>query len=123
MDEDEERYNYLLGQLCLCACGTPDLALEWVHIFLKITKEHSITPTLTDEQGVPLNNAIAMLVLNLLDHAGVIEHGGGISASWLTAKGERLLAIFEGSPLTEDEKDDPSAGCCEVANWTKADQQ
>lgn len=63
------------------------------------------------------------LVAEILTLSGVIEHGGGIGGSWLTARGREMLDILYRAELVSDPNDEESvaldAACAQIARDTR----
>lgn len=74
-----------------CGCGSPPAAAGALLNLLEIWNDHDRAmylelPKLVQDDGC------GWLLLYLIDrHMGLIEHGGGVKASWLDRKGKQVL--------------------------------
>ena len=75
----------------LCGCGRPQEGARLVRDILNLCPLYDNRPAF--ETLIPHVGA-QMLLLGLLDNAGLIEHGGGIGGSWLTEKGIEVRDSF-----------------------------
>lgn len=68
-----------------CGCGSSDELSEiaW-DVFLNFSKDHESRASLYDDPA-------REIVGHWIDSLGLIEHGSGISGSWLTDEGKELL--------------------------------
>lgn len=83
--------DLLYIQLGLCGCGNPEESFDLVRKLLALAPYHQ-GPEVREEVAVLCGNPAAKhIILSTLDHADLIEHGGGIDGSWLTDKGEWYL--------------------------------
>lgn len=112
--------------LDFCGCGNPEIVLTRIRDVLRAIANRSAA-----WRGMPImplsnesdhseyakeqlaktlgpDQALEYLMLYVLDAADLTEHGGSVGGSWLTPKGEELLAFLEsheegewmGEPLT-----------------------
>jgi hypothetical protein len=107
--QDESEYPYLDEDGCshrtkkeylqtcvlnFCGCGDPDAVMIYVRDFLvKLNKQEW-----SDYEDIPY-----MFLVYWADQNGFAEHGTTARCSWLTDKGEELLADIEW--CLENEKD------------------
>jgi hypothetical protein len=113
------------ADLPMCGCGYPEAAYQLVVDLLKLAPFYQHREDVARLVG-PEDGGVYALVLGALDHAELIEHGGNISGSWITPKGNWFLQAVElaGGP---DELSDATAeqgyphngGKCTVACWEK----
>lgn len=87
-------YSLLFDQMNLC-CGLPETSFELIRELMTCFREKRDIGALLPDDGA------RYLVLSVLDHADLIEHGSIIDASWLTKKGE-----WHWQALTRCEYDD-----------------
>jgi hypothetical protein len=102
VDEDlRELDRFVFSKLPLCGCGDPESILE---LYRDILRHRRAVSDADDWR--PLNDewtkfwdskdeTLMWLALYTLDHADLIEHGGGVRASWLTGSGYRFLELLE----------------------------
>lgn len=94
-------YQLVYGDLFFCGCGNPDDAYRLVRDLL------ALIPAPGDEWKSP-RDAVAErigvkdgdygpwhIVLSLLNHADLIDHGTSIASTWLTLKGAHYLKIMQ----------------------------
>lgn len=110
------------GGLGFCGCGNPDDAYALVRDLLSLAPFYEHRAEVRERIGG--GTGTEMLVLYLLDGAGLTEHGTGIGGSWLTAKGSHYLALmqrYEWEDIDDDEVCLPHDGQpCETvkcAHW------
>lgn len=111
----------LQGPLSTCGCGDPEVVLQMHRRVLLVLKKRTeetravplplLDPALVnwdevhnrhvkqDEDlaaaiGAARESPLWYLEMYLLDHAGLIDHGTNICGSWISPKGEELLAAF-----------------------------
>lgn len=99
----------IYDDLGFCGCGQPEEALKLVLTLLRLAPFYDSRPEI--EALLP-DPGVQMIVLYTLDHAELIEHGGGVGGSWLTDKGERFLALLEATD-DWDEITDAGYSCSE----------
>lgn len=86
-----ESFINILGDLCICGCGSPEEAYEAIHKLLLLLQAKN-----WDEWINVIDNDIyALIVVYILDGNGYLEHGGSIRHPWLTTKGEQLLEALD----------------------------
>lgn len=88
----EEAYNLVRDVLAACdrrGCHDNPPTRAWVNIESEIEKLILTKPELT-----------AHVLLHFLTKCDVIEHGGSVGGSWLTAMGERIV---DAGPQPEEE--------------------
>lgn len=79
------------GKLHWC-CGRPDQVLESIYEILNISKNfhnHNVSSTNCYDSGC------IQFMWHALNDADLLEHGCGVGGSWLTEKGEILLAMLD----------------------------
>lgn len=79
-------------QMYFCGCGNPEAASGALMRILATFEPDKISYKLHDE--LMPDAGIQMLMLYFIDHARLIEHGGSVSSSWLTALGEGVLSAL-----------------------------
>ena len=77
----------LIHELGICGCGCPEETYKAVHEMLKRAKTRS---NLIDP-----DEAHVLFMAYTLDNLEFLEHGSSIYASWLTDKGNELLAALD----------------------------
>lgn len=102
--EDQARHLYALfyDEIGLCGCGQPGAAVDLIRRLLNLAPfyEHP-AEMIAEFDG---NAGIEHLVLSVLDHVGLTEHGGSIGGSWLTDKGravQQLLSLGTADSVDE----------------------
>jgi hypothetical protein len=110
-----------LGDLLgFCACGAPDLALDYVRRVLKNVKRIKEEGWESDDEAWDVwwktvylpsvdelfhgDKGAEYLVYYLLDAKGLLEHGGSVPG-WLTDLGEAVLADLERCCADQTEDD------------------
>jgi hypothetical protein len=108
-----QRFYY--DDLKWCGCGNPDEALGFMRDVLEVmnlrsnengAESHSVAHEesawmrRTRELYAMLGDGmLGLSYLYVLDAHGLTEHGGSIGGSWLTHKGERVLALLKSRDL------------------------
>lgn len=89
-----------------CGCGNPTGAtaslLRLLETFDRDFDKRE-APYLSLPKWIPDDGAMFLLVY-WIDHLGLIEHGGGVLASWLTPKGEELVQALRREKEDDFEK-------------------
>ena len=92
--------------LHLCGCGTPEDTYEIIRKILTIrfewqsrkTSYEEVIMRYKDDLKLDSNNSshygILQFVMYILDHNGILEHGGSINGCWLTNLGEMYLTVL-----------------------------
>lgn len=75
------------AKIPMCACGNPE---EGVKLIYDVLKLHPLYAHREELRALLPTTGIEMVVLGLLEEAGLNEHGGGIGGSWLTPFGEQV---------------------------------
>lgn len=80
-----------------CGCGSPEEAFDLAHDIVACFKRGPGDVWRDAEADVrrlvEANPSLAAhLILHLLDHTDLMEHGSSIGGSWLTGMGERFIA-------------------------------
>lgn len=117
-DDLSHLYEAVYGRegLAFCGCGSPEDAYELVRDILRLAPFYEGWKDGTPNRAkvrelLGRTDAVFYLVLYQLDRAGLIEHGGGIGASWLTQKGVHVLALMESAEESDlDEAGFPHDG-------------
>lgn len=92
-DDDREHLSRLIhGELDLCGCGNPEDAYNLIRDILALAPFYDHPQKVRDLIG---NAGAHHIVLSLLNHARLIEHGGGIGGSWITPKGKHYLGLMQ----------------------------
>lgn len=115
-------YQVFYRDLNLCGCGNPEDAVDLVLDLLKLLPFYE--PGHEEQVYALMGHPGAVhMVLSQLDRAGLTDHGGSLHGSWITPKGEWLLAAL-GALEDFDEMDGagfPHGGAdCEAACWAKS---
>lgn len=76
----------------MCDCGNPEAGVELIYEVLKL---HPLYEHRDELEALLPNVGVQMVVLGLIDEAGLNEHGGNIRGSWLTPLGERVLDALD----------------------------
>lgn len=82
------------GKLKLCGCGTPEDVHAFVIQCLESTHEnYDGVIDLSKVSALIEKNpeVVAQFVLHSLENNDLIEHGGSVYGSWLTARGRQLV--------------------------------
>lgn len=89
-------YALLYGDLRFCGCGNPEQVYGLVRDLLGLAPFYDNPDLVRERVGGPSpeDHGPYYLVLYVLDHAGLISHGGSIGGSWLTPKGEHYLGLM-----------------------------
>ena len=69
--------RFVIGLCGICGCGLDQIKYDIIQVFIDIAEDRQIKDTKYNE-----------LILNVLTHADLLEHGTGIHGSWLTDKGK-----------------------------------
>jgi hypothetical protein len=96
-----------------CYCGQPGTVMETIRDVLRQRADYwekvraSSWPPPADleptPQGVYASSGLEWVLEYAMDKAELTEHGGNVSGSWLTEKGESVLAALERLDLEEDD--------------------
>lgn len=101
----ESYENYVTIGLCgLCGCGDEGIKEDLVNIIKRTKQIEGGSPMVQftkEERESPYNE----LLLHVLDHAKLIEHGTSIYGSWLTEKGKAVKKQLETNPNSLLEKE------------------
>lgn len=73
-----------------CGCGDPEPAYDLVRELLTLMPLHDAGNKLDARRRIP-DDGVWHIVLSVMTHAGLIEHGGSVNGSWITDKGRWLL--------------------------------
>jgi hypothetical protein len=108
--------NYVLfADLGICGCGNPDSAMERIRDVLRLTplyKGYNMPEGANYLRVDALFNGDSVgaeFFVNMLNKADLLEHGSSAMGSWITSKGERLLAALE--TLDYEEIQEVGLGC------------
>ena len=97
MDESEE-YGELLDLLKFCGCGCPEEAITYLGTILEAVEARSVSEWKVNDVhqsvNLPDEHPAYWIVWYHLDSCDLIEHGGNVTGSWLTATGERALQLY-----------------------------
>ena len=97
-----------IGLLGFCGCGMPEEALKWLRDCLadiqhRTEVEWKQNPPIYQgrihARMEPLPRGVEYLLWYWMDKLQLIEHGGGVGGSWLTERGEHLLARLQSIDL------------------------
>lgn len=92
-------YQVVYSDLGFCGCGWPDEGLAAVHELLTVFGGGFGDDAWEDRQATIRRllptDAVRHLVLSMLDHAGLTEHGSSVLGSWLTPRGKWWLWAVE----------------------------
>lgn len=81
----------------ICGCGSHK---KWELLYECLKWSALESDERFKKTGSPWDNGFYQstaheLAANILDHAGLLEHGSGIGWAWITEDGKRLLALIE----------------------------
>lgn len=114
-DDLQHLYQLLYRDLHFCGCGNPEDSYDLVGTILGLLAERKEQddqdPELHSGLNSPRmirweafreavrgyiggNDGTFYLVMYLLDHAGLTEHGGSVSRCWIDRKGEHYLTLM-----------------------------
>lgn len=79
-------------QSWMCGCGMPELAVERLRDILAL---HPLYDHRAEFQALVPDTGLEYMLLYMLDHLGLTEHGGGIGGGWLTDEGKAVLAAIQ----------------------------
>lgn len=107
--------HLFLDEMHFCACNIPNAGARLVLSVLRLCPLSGHRPEF--ERLIPDAGA-QHIILSLLNHVDLLEHGGGIGGSWLTDKGRRVLASLEELAKTDQDldslfPDEPTPDECE----------
>ncbi len=99
---DSEWSAWSTGVLGMCACGSPEDAYNFLRLALQGFDRRGVHDKPPTREWINAEAALVEMVkaspetaahalLHLLDSRDVIEHGGSVGGSWLTALGEALV--------------------------------
>lgn len=103
---DKEKYVKTFHELDWCFCGQPEDAFDVLRVILRLMYSRSAVSRHGDPRFMIRSNRLrkflglskrtiasgmATIILYNLDANRLTEHGGSVSGSWLTAKGEDLM--------------------------------
>lgn len=92
-------YQVVHSDLGFCGCGWPDEGLAVVHELLTVFGGGFEGDAWEKRQATIRRllptDAVRHLVLSMLDHAGLTEHGSSVLGSWLTPRGKWWLWAVE----------------------------
>lgn len=86
-------FGVIYDRLHFCGCGLPEEALRLVTDLLTLAPWHDAGNAVGERIGG--EDGTRHLVMYLIDGAGLIEHGGSITGSWLTDDGVRFLNAMQ----------------------------
>jgi hypothetical protein len=96
LDELQHLYKLFHDDLRFCGCGNPEEAYALVRDLLTLAPFHQdwrkVAGRIGGNDG---DDGPYYLILYMLDAAGLIEHGGSVGGSWLTAKGVHYLDLMK----------------------------
>lgn len=85
-----EELRVFLGEH-FCGCGNPTGASATLLEMLEIWNDKDRAAYLEFPKLIQDDGAMFLLVYLIDQHMGLLEHGGGVLASWLTSKGEAVM--------------------------------
>lgn len=95
-DECEHLNRLFYSDLALCGCGNPEASYDLVRGLLVLAPFYERYKEVRDFFGdAPASEGAYHMVLSLMTHAGLIEHGGTAGGSWATEKGKRYLELMQ----------------------------
>lgn len=102
--EYESYLNYVVTELLnLCGCYNEVIADDIAKVLLTYNAQE-YKGCYIDALGIqPL--VYAELILHILDHADLVEHGGNVRGSWLTSKGVEVATKIQ-QEIDEDAKEE-----------------
>lgn len=95
MDSEQERiashlYLIFTDHIPLCGCGDPQAGRELVHRILSLAPLYE-NERYKEAEGLCGTDAAFQIIMGLLSHADLLEHGSSLYGSWLTDRGRWLL--------------------------------
>lgn len=110
-----------INDLGICGCGWHDVFVaEVLNVLRTLRDKGSLFDNWTMLHPDGFGNYGAELLLNVMDNAGLLEHGTSIAGSWATDKGKRLLEIMDDKPA--DWLDDcPGFACSQCPDKPKSE--
>ena len=101
---DTEQDVYHFAVLGLCGCGNPADAYNLARAILRICDRRKYHETRSGKDWLDIEAESAKLIaakpemtehllLHFLTKCNVIEHGGSVGGSWLTATGEAIVDL------------------------------
>jgi hypothetical protein len=114
----EHAYQLFYSDLDLCGCGNPENAYELVRDLLALAPFYEDGRWRLAESLIGTPGACHM-VLGMLEHAGLLDHGTSLRGAWLTDKGHWYLAALREVQFDDlDEVGFPHDGeACTDACW------
>jgi hypothetical protein len=88
----EHLHKLVHYDLNLCGCGNPEDAYVLIRDLLGLAPFYDHPQQVRDRIGG--DEGAQHIVLSLMDHTGLIEHGSSIGGSWITPKGEHFLGLM-----------------------------
>lgn len=108
---EKQAFHYAF--LKMCGCGCPEDAFNFCRDVLgkfdrRANRSDDTAPWINAEDAVKAlilerPDDAAHVISHLLTHLRLLEHGGSVGGSWLTAWGEQVV---DGGPMAEDELSD-----------------
>jgi hypothetical protein len=106
MSEEAGKIRELYNEaLQWCHCGDPEAALELMRDVLQLISDKNpgsfdeIYRELEEKLGLKEHRGLYWSYFYTLDAAGLLEHGGNVSGSWLTPFGEEILLALQSCNL------------------------
>lgn len=90
-----------------CGCGSPESAFEGLKAILELHPLHDHRPEI--EALIP-DERLEYLILYMLDHLDLTEHGGTVGGGWLTETGQAVLDALRTFPMEDITRDSCSHG-------------
>lgn len=83
-------------ELKFCGCGCPEEVQQYIASILRAHKERSDSSWAKNNIREAINKPemAELFILYTLDAMDLLEHGGSVGGSWLTKKGEQMMAEF-----------------------------
>ncbi len=104
MNKDRKREFEILwyDKMGMCGCGNPDELADFICELMDIQqrgKDKKITYEQREQERIALlkntdYDIIVDFVFHILDHNGLMEHGGYVGNGWLTDEGRELLSML-----------------------------
>lgn len=97
------------NKLNFCGCGDPVSAVKALLAVMDALAERQKSDWKNDRvEGTLPDGAWSLIPLYVLDAAGLTEHGGSVTGSWLTPEGEALRNWLHATPDDQWFPDEPS---------------
>jgi len=93
--EHADVYRCLLEELPFCGCGDVEGRIQIFRTILLWRSAPAAMPGMTMWRDNGPRQAMMEILLLVLDDAGLLEHGSNVFGSFLTGRGEKVLAFLK----------------------------